>query len=419
MRAALLALALACVALPGHAQLRAGAAAAEIAVPDGVPLAGYGARGAGNSAVGVLDAVSARALVIEGESNATRVGIVVLDALIVTPDLREAIASASAELELDALVVAATHTHSGPGGYLDDRIGALAILGWYQEASREALLEAAVVALRKAALLQPARLSHASADGGSLARNRRHDGGPQDPEVPVLVVDGTDGESIATLFALAAHPTVLGPTNQRISPDYPGAARRRVEELRGGTALFLAGPLGDQKPHLDGEPEWPDDLERQAETARVVGQALADRVAAAAADARPAERTDVSAAQQVWHLPPIDVKASCVAYVGAPLLWMVARMWMPETTRLAALRLGDLRILASPLELGVEVAANVRDAAGPGPVLVAAHAGGWLGYLLSPDDYDRGGYEPCLAFHGRNLAPAFVERSRAVLDEVR
>lgn len=419
MRALLAWLALACAALPAHAQLRAGAAAAEIAVPDAVPLAGYGARGPGNRAAGVREAVSARALVVEGGPAPTRVGIVVLDALIVTPDLRETIAAANADLALDALVVAATHTHSGPGGYLDDRIAALAILGWYREASREALLHAASAALHDAAVLQPARVAHATADGAALARNRRHVGGPQDPEVPVLRVDGADGRTIATLFALAAHPTVLGPTNQRISPDYPGAARRRVERLRGGTALFLAGPLGDQKPHLDGEPEWPDDVERQAANARLLGEALGDRVAAAAADARPAARTDVRAARQVWRLPPIDVKASCAGYLGAPVLWLVARSFLPPTAPLDALRIGDLRILASPLELGVEVAADVRRAAGPGPLLVAAHAGDWLGYLLSPADYDRGGYEPCLAYHGRDLAPLFVERSRAVLGAVR
>jgi hypothetical protein len=67
----------------------------------------------------------------------------------------------------------------------------------------------------------------------------------------------------------------------------------------------------------------------------------------------------------------------------------------------------------------VEVAADVSAAAGAGPVLVAAHAGDWLGYLLQPADYARGGYEPCLAYHGRDLAPRFVVRSRAALEAVR
>jgi hypothetical protein len=419
VRAGWLGLVLAALALPAAAELRAGAAAVEIAVPEDVPLAGYGARGPGNHAGGVLEPVSARALVLEEAPDGARVGLVVLDALIVTPDLREAIGTAGADLALDALVVAATHTHSGPGGYLDDAVAAAAILGWYRPESRSALVEAAQAALRRAAELEPARLRHAAADGADLARNRRHPGGPQDPQVPVLAVDAADGRPLATLFALAAHPTVLGPRNTRLSPDYPGAARRRVEALRGGTAVFLAGPLGDQKPHLSGEPEWPEDLERQAHGARLLGRALGERVADAAAGARPARRPEVRAAVHAWPLPPVDVKASCAYYVGAPLLWAVARSFLPTRTELVALRLGDLRLLASPFELGVEVAADVRAAAGAGPVLVAAHAGDWLGYLLQPADYARGGYEPCLAYHGRDLAPRFVVRSRAALEAVR
>ena len=35
--------------------------------------------------------------------------------------------------------------------------------------------------------------------------------------------------------------------------------------------------------------------------------------------------------------------------------------------------------------------------------------------LLEPDDWARGGYETCLAFHGGDLAPRFVEEASAAL----
>ena len=399
--------------------LRAGAAAVEIAAPADVPLAGYGARGPGNRAEGVLEPVSARALVL-ADPDGTRLGVVVVDALLVTPDLRRAVAAGAADLELDALVVAATHTHAGPGAYKDDRVAELAILGWYRPESREALIEAALSALRRAAdHMRPAGLAAGRAQAQDLARNRRHEGGPQDPLVPVLRVDGADGAPVATLFALAAHPTVLSPANLRLSPDYPGAARRRVEARRGGVALFLAGPLGDQKPHFPGEPEWPEDIGRQVETARLLGEALGDRVLRAARGARLDPAARVTAIHRTLALPPVDVRASCVGYVGAPLLHVVARRFLPETTPLVALRLGGLRLLASPFELGVEVAAAIRArSAHPGPLLVAAHANDWLGYLLMPEDWDRGGYEPCLAYHGRDLAPFFIDAAAQVIDEL-
>jgi hypothetical protein len=401
------------------ATLRAGAAAVEIAAPAGVPLAGYGARGPGNRSEGVLEPVSARALVL-ADPDGARVAVVVVDALIVTPDLRRAVAAGAADLELDGLVVAATHTHAGPGAYKDDRVTELAILGWYRPESREALIEAALSALHRAAdRMRPAGLAAGLAQAEDLARNRRHEGGPQDPRVPVLRVDGADGAPIATLFALAAHPTVLSPSNLRMSPDYPGAARRRVEARRGGVALFLAGPLGDQKPHFPGEPRWPDDVARQVETARLLGEALGDRVLRAARGARLDPAARVTAVQRTLPLPPVDVRASCVGYVGAPLLHVIARRFLPESTPLVALRLGELRLLASPFELGVEVAAAIRAGSlRPGPLLIAAHANDWLGYLLMPEDWDRGGYEPCLAYHGRDMAPGFIDAAVELLAEL-
>jgi hypothetical protein len=413
------ALLLALAALAGGARAdgpRAGAAAVAIAPPEGVPLAGYGARGPGNRSAGALAPVEARALVVEGAGGAPRVGIVVLDALIALPALREAVAARTRELALDALVVATTHTHSGPGGYAESWIAQLVIMGWHDPAARAALVSAAARALGEAsARLAPARLGAAVADGAGLAANRRPGGGASDPTVPVLAVDG-EGGAIATLFALAAHPTVLSPANGRLHPDYPGFARARIEAVRGGVALFLAGPLGDQKPYLAGEPEWPEDVARQLETARRHGEALAARVLAAARDAQPDAGARVAFASEAWTLPPIDVRATCAFFVGAPLLHLVGRGFFPARTPLVAVRLGRLRLFASPLELGVEVAAALRARArGDDPVLIAAHANDWLGYLLMPEDWDRGGYEPCLAYHGRELAPRFVDAAARVL----
>ena len=53
----------------------------------------------------------------------------------------------------------------------------------------------------------------------------------------------------------------------------------------------------------------------------------------------------------------------------------------PRQSVLAAARSGGLRLLASPYELGVEVAARIRSRV-PGPLMLIAHANDWLGYLL-------------------------------------
>jgi hypothetical protein len=400
---------------PRALPLRAGAAVVAIATPEGAPLAGYARRGPANRHVSALAPVEARALVVVGQGGRPRVGLVALDVLIVSPALREAIRARTARLELDGLIVAATHTHSGPGGYVDAWLAEAALLGWYDEAVLHAVAAAAAAALESAGrALAPARLGAAVATSPSLARNRRHPDGPSDPSVPVLRVDGESGAAIATLFALAAHPTVLGPANLLLSPDYPGAAREAVEARRGGIALFVAGPLGDQAPRVATAEDWPADAEAQQRNARELGERLGALVVEATELAEPTGDAPVAFAE-TRHLPPaLDVRDACAAWLLAPLLHAAARLTLPQETVLAAARLGGLRLLASPYELGVEVAARIRGGAA-GPLMVVAHANDWLGYLLEPDDFAAGGYESCLAFHGDAAAVSFAEAAQRVL----
>lgn len=53
---------------------------------------------------------------------------------------------------------------------------------------------------------------------------------------------------MATLVNFACHATVMGPLNRLITPDYPGAMKRVVEEALGGRCFFLQGAAGDQGP---------------------------------------------------------------------------------------------------------------------------------------------------------------------------
>jgi hypothetical protein len=395
--------------------LRAGAARVEIATPEGAPLAGYGDRGPGNQHQGELAPVEARALVMAGAGGRPRVGLVTLDILIVTPELREKIRERAAPLELDGVILTATHTHSGPGGYMRSQIGEAALMGWFDPAVLDALINAAGSALEYASrALAPAKVGVATASSSGLAENRRHPGGATDPSIPVLRVDGESGAPIATLFALAAHPTILRPVNHRLSPDYPGAARALVEARRGGVALFVPGPLGDQEPHLPQLPD-PEDAAAQEQTARALGERLGRLVVETAELAAPAADAPVGFAEIRFPPPPIDVRGACAGWIFTPLFHLAARSTFPQESVLAAARFGGLRLLASPYELGVEVAARIRDRVS-GPLMLVAHANDWLGYLLEPDDFRAGGYESCLAFHGDQAALPFADAAVQLLE---
>ena len=45
---------------------------------------------------------------------------------------------------------------------------------------------------------------------------------------------------------------------------------------------------------------------------------------------------------------------------------------------------------------------------------IANDANDWTGYALTQQEYDAGGYEACLSFHGRDLADRLRETSEAL-----
>jgi len=53
---------------------------------------------------------------------------------------------------------------------------------------------------------------------------------------------------LAAVIAYACHPITVGPDNDLITPDYPGVAKRVMEQGTGATCLFLQGAAGDIAP---------------------------------------------------------------------------------------------------------------------------------------------------------------------------
>ncbi len=157
--------------------------------------------------------------------------------------------------------VSVTHNHAGPPPSSWDwaKAGIDAMKAYY------ALLPdyaagAARLAVEK---LQPARVGVGRGES-FVAVNRREtapDGrtvtgtnpdGPIDPEVFVLRIDALDGSPIAAAVGYTMHPTTLGPSNKKLSADWPGYLKRTVELVTGAPTLFAQGATGDIGPGPDG-----------------------------------------------------------------------------------------------------------------------------------------------------------------------
>ena len=421
------AIVLALLAVPAGAQpcpdcLEAGAARVSLAVPAGTPLAGYGSASRRlllpdildhyshafwfKPSRGARDPLAVRALVLA--SNGRRVTWVALDLLAVdrtfTADVEQRLLAAG--VRPGALILSASHTHSGPGAFVDS-----AVLGWLaldrvDVAVRESLLDAVVTAVREAdAARRPARLAAASVAAPSIVISRL--GEALDPELIVLKLTTPEGAPIAAVWNYAIHGTTLGPRHLRLSGDVMGEASRGLEQALGVPALFVNGAVGDVSPARHGE-----------RAATELGAELA------------------SVAQAGWtHAGPVThpalVSASLAATLPAPRLSLrnCLRGWAPRGLRLplgsvfpreatlTAVVVGDVGWVTIPGELQTSLGRGIKESAGAHlrRALVAGVSNDYLGYFLSAEDYGRPSYISCSTVYGPSAGSCLADAAAALL----
>jgi hypothetical protein len=369
----------------GEGPLRAGAAEVPLDPPAGVPLGGFPRLRWASQ--GVRDPVAARALVLAEPGCA--VALVSVEILLVPGDLARAAAEQArqrAGVELDQVVIVATHTHAGPGGYWRNPAGERFATGPYDPdlASKLAGRIAEAVA-RASKSLQPALLQISRADLPGLARNR--DGERVDGRLLALRAAAVDGRTIGELLVFPAHSTVLGSRNRLVSGDWPGALARS----RPGVALVLQGALGDQSVQLPpGVAADPDAYAR----------ALGERVSALTFPPGETAPPFAAAAAEV-SLPDPE-------FGGAPpLLRRLAANVLggsvPARSRVVALRAGPALLLLAPAEPVEAVGRAWRQAAGDGAEAVSL-AGDYLGYVETPQRTKAGLGEAKRSYFGPSLA---------------
>ncbi len=369
-------------------------------------MAGYAAR-AGRAHRGIRDTPWARAIVLEGGE--LRLAVVSADLLLVTADLKRAVIEQMGGLALDGLLLAATHDHSGPGGYFDNALAEAAALGPFDPSQRDRLASAIAESIRLAASsTEPARLRLASLLLPGYARNRRFDDGPTDPVLVAIECVGESGARLATAVSYGTHPTILGPENRLVGGEFPGALSRAVEARTGGVCLFLNAAAGDQGPV---PPRGAGD---DGDSAERLGAALA-RASLELLDRMPASPSaTLGVARARLELPRREPR-STVGSIFAPFLYPLFRSLTPSETEMTALAVGDLRLVGFPCDFGAGLGRAVRALSDRQLVVPVSYADDYIGYAVDERSYRRGGYEAWLSFYGAGLGEDLVEAASALL----
>lgn len=345
--------------------------------------------------------------------------------------------------------VSTTHTHSGP--VLSDRGDERT------EMYFRYVIEQAVGTVLQAKKGLESVTVHAEYGQCHIGKNRRQalqDGsiitgvdpeGETDPTVTTIRLDRIDGTPLAHIVHYACHPTILGFTNRKASPDYPGVVKRFVEQTLGGTCLFLQAAAGDIGPGPGGFLNRTDVvIEHGISLGCAAVQALIEagnkryhyrfsHVVPSGAELGIWEREFVSQGEIPYQvvsrpitlplrklLPPEhweQIRNRCLEQLNklrdedgsteeitkytfqskrANMAWRLSRNFYEQQeaqVEVQIIRLGEIVLISVPLEPFSSIGQYIR-AHSPFPyTLFSGYSNGMFGYLPSTAEYDRGGYE--------------------------
>jgi len=408
-----------CAQAGQQSNFKAGVASIVITPDEPMWMAGYAARN--KPSEGKVHDLHAKALALEDE-HGTRLVIVTVDLLGIPRQMHDWLtehAKESYKLEPQALLLSASHTHSGPvlreakySIYGNTLYGLspeqIQQNNKYVDELQEKLLKLIGKAIEN---LAPAKLGYTHARAG-FAMNRRlitetgvhnspNPDGPVDHDVPVLRIDDPEGKLLAVLFGYACHCTTL--SFYQYCGDYAGFAQEYIEQAHPGTtAMFMAGCGGDQNPYPRGGPNTLDYCMQH-------GRALANGVEAALAPrARPVSGPIRAAIETVMlEFAPLPSREQLEASAKSEnkyerrhaqvLLEELEKNGKIRTTYpylVQVVRFGeDLTMVALAGEVVVDYSLRLKSELPGRAVWVAAYSNDVFGYIPSVRVLKEGGYE--------------------------
>jgi hypothetical protein len=309
------------------------------------------------------------------------------------------------------MILQSIHTHNGPddlgvwGGVPDSYLA-------YVKAQTEKAIEDAVAAE------QPARVRWGTADMTHFAGtfgsddDATHTGDnadyPLDNQLRVLQATGADGHVIATLVNFSTHPTIYGPLD-KVSPDWPGATADFLEHdernipdstsygYPGSVALVTVGALGHSwpaGPPAGADPAVDPGPGTDNQAADDYGNAVARMAMAAMQAGRSVGPATVDGAGRSLRVASMNPVLASLILAPVPG-FHIMRAYTPPygagdvfTTRVTALRVGDLSFFSSPGEAYPTIQKSLASEVHAPVAFVMSLAWDQLGYIEEVSDYN-------------------------------
>lgn len=405
----------------GAAELLAGTSVVDI-TPDTekyhVPLGGYGAR-MNAAAHGVHDSTLAKTIIFKQGDK--KYALVTTDLLGIPRSLRDEVLAriADAGITSDNFMICASHTHASLEMAAMNRNNVFGnkAIGVFDESLLQFTAERIAEGVLNAdSAYEPVQAGSGVAHVEGLNRNRRGDD-ITDEDMTILRLDRPDGTPRVALINYTAHPTFMNPKVLHISAGWPGYLQRNVEAFVGHDVIcmYINGAQGDVGPS---GATGPSPYARAEDYGRKLAIHALDLFASikTQADAPFAYSMD-TLTLPTRVAPPALIQSAGPEYgLDEKNINMVVNAMAPETSYLGVLRVGEFTAISIPGEMASVLGLQVKDAVrknGAAHPIIAGLGNEWISYILPPEEYHQGGYEPGVSFYGDQLGPVIVEQAIA------
>ncbi|MFJ9624356.1 neutral/alkaline ceramidase [Streptomyces sp. NPDC101181] len=304
---------------------------------------------------GIHQRQRSRAFVVADRTSGKRVVYVNADLAMIFQSVRQGVLARLQErygslYGEENVLLSATHTHSGPGGYSHDVAYNLSVLGFQKETYR-AIVDGIVDSVTKAHEdLRPGTMSLGTGTLTNASVNRSRDAFDRNPaadraafpdaiDPAMTVLRFRQGDTDAGAISwFATHNTSITNRNTLISPDNKGYASyawehdhagvRYLDDAPGFVAAFPNTNAGDMSPNLNLKP-GSGPTEDEFENTRIIGERQLDKAREIYDDARPVgggvdsriayvDMEDVTVRGE--YTPDGEERRTCPAVVGASTL---------------------------------------------------------------------------------------------------
>lgn len=219
-----------------------------------------------------------------------------------------------------------------------------------------------------------------------------------DRRIGIIRIDKEDGTSLACIANYPIHGTVMGGAFTQISGDAPGIVSEYFEQETGIPLLFINGAAGNIAPLYS---TYPNPRAGHLSQFRVL---LGDKI--------------IDAYKKICHTTnkvTLNAESVIVETQKKPELgwpndlgdYLYTTSTGVDMIRVPVgfLKINDnIAIWSAPLELFCEISNEVRDRSPFPYTFYFGYTNGWLGYLLTEEEYDYEGYEPTVSPYTKQAA---------------